>query len=181
MTETYNYGLRDLRGNPVPDSHLSPVNLDVLKSTGNYDQDVKKNVHAYSYENEERVLLSSVDLNKYIVKYIAGLWRIREKPHQSYKIQQVYDKRFILGEKIEIKERDDFGFEYYKAAEEHYDIFGVLTPNFNMFVAKCNTVMGPMLRYGVTREDARAFLRGEIFDVFAPQIVHIILGNGNQK
>ena len=178
MAETYKYGLTDIDGHPVPDSTLSPTGRDLFDSTGDYKTDLEKGVGAYI--KGQRVLLSSIDLDKYIVKFIAGLWRVREKPTISYKIVEVYNKRFVLGDKIDVTERDDFKFEYYMAAMEKYDMFGVLTPDFNMYIAKCNTIRGPMSRYGETRADARAFLRGAIMDTFGPEFALIVFGDNTR-
>ena len=179
MSETYKYGLKDLKGNPIPDSKLSPIGRDMFESSGDYDADIKKDVCAYY--GKKRIPLSSIDSNKYIVKFIAGLWRVRKKPNQSYKVIDVYDKRLVLGKKIDINERDDFNFEYYTAAAEKYDIFDVLDLDFDMYVAKCNTVRGVMMRYGETRESARAFLRGAIMDAFAHNIASVVIGNPKQR
>jgi len=173
--ETFDLGVTDLDGKPVPDSKISPVFRDMMFSKGDYDADCRAGVYAYSYDNDKRVPLCDIDLDKYIVKFIAGLWRVRKKPTKSYTVTNVYDKKFILGPEIKIKERDSFNFKYYYAAVEKYDLFGVLVPNFNMYVAKCYTNRGVMMRYGATREDARAFLRGAIMDKFAPNIASIVL------
>lgn len=177
--ETYNYGLTDLDGKPVPDSSLSPTGRDLLDSTGDWNTDIKKGVGAYF--DDKRIPLASVDKKKYIVKFIAGLWRLREKPEHTYTITQVYDKKLILGPEIKINERDEFKFTYYTASEVKYDLFGVLVPNFKLYVAKCNTVHGPMLRYGETRPDARAFLRGAIMDDFGPDIALVVLGKKKSR
>ncbi len=172
--ETYNYGITDLDGKPVPDSKVTPTFRDMLESTGVYETDITKGVYAYSYDGD-RIPLTSVDLNTHLIKFIAGLWRFRGKPNENYKVVKVHDKKLILGEKLDIQERDDFKFEYYTASAERYDLFGVLIPKFDLYVAKCYTKKGVMLRYGATREDARAFLRGAIMDVFAPNIANYIL------
>lgn len=174
--ETFDFGVKDLDGKPVPDSKITPVFRDMMASNGNYDADCKKGVNAYL--GEQKIPLAQVDLNKYLVKYIAGLWRIREKPTRSYQIIDVWDKKLVLGDKLDIEERDSLNIEYYMAAEVKYDNFGVLLPEFNMYVSKCNTTKGPMLRYGLTRADARAFLRGAIMDDkdFAPQIAAVVFG-----
>jgi len=179
--ETFNLGVTDLDGKPVPDCKVSPVFRDMMFARGDFDADCRAGVHAYM--GGQKMPLAKVDLNKYIVKFIAGLWRMREKPTKSYEIVNVYDKQFILGDKICIQERDCLKLEYYFASEVRYDMFGVLNPEFNMYISKCNTIKGPMLRYGVMREDARAFLRGEILDDkdFAPQIAAIVLGKKIQK
>ena len=179
MKKTYKYGLKDLSGKPVPDSKITSTGRDLFDSTGDYNIDKNKGIGAY--KDNDRVLLSSVDLDKYEVKFIAGLWRIREKQKKSYKIVNVWDKRLVIGDKINIKERDDFGFEYYTAAEEKYDKFNVLTPEFNMYVATCKTIRGSMSRYGMTREEARAFLRGAIMDTFSHNIASIVIGHEKRK
>lgn len=178
--ETYNYGITDLNGNPIPDSKVTPTLRDMLESTGVYETDITKGVYAYSY-NDERIPLTAVDLKNHLVKFIAGLWRFRDKPTKNYNVVKVHDRNLILGEKLDIQERDDFNFEYYTASAAKYDIFGVLVPNFNLYVAKCYTKKGVMLRYGETREDARAFLRGAIMDVFAPNIANYILCDKNER
>ncbi len=180
MAETYKYGLRDLNGRPVADSKLSPVGRDLLQSSGNYKLDVATGVNAYFYDDAAPILLRDIDTDKYIVKFIAGLWRVREIPKKSYTITDVYDKKFVLGSEIEITERDDFNFKYYYAGLVKYDLFGVLTPEFNWYVAGCDTRRGRMMRYGQTRAEARAFLRGAIMDNFAPNIAKIVL-NSKQK
>lgn len=178
--ETYKYGTTDLNGRPVPDSKITPILRDVLESTGVYDTDITKGVWAYSYDGK-RIPLTSVDLKKHLAKFIAGLWRFRDKPTKNYKVVRVHDRNLILGKKLDIQERDDFKFEYYTASAEKYDLFGVLVPDFNLYVAKCHTNKGIMLRYGETREDARAFLRGAIMDVFAPNIANYILFDRKKK
>ena len=178
--ETYNFGIKDLDGKPVPDSKVTPVYRDMILSSEDYDASCKNGVYAYSYD-EGRMLLSSIDLDKYVIKYIAGLWRVRKKNTKKYPITTVYDKRFVLGPEIKVNERDDFNFKYYYAALEKYDLFGVLDPEFNWYVAKCNTKRGKMMRYGQTREEARAFLRGAIMDVFGPNIASIVLAKNKQK
>lgn len=175
MVETYKYGLHDLGGRPVPDSKVGPVMRDMLNATGDFDTDCKKGVCAYL--GDERISLHDVDKNKYIIKYIAGVWRLREKPTQTYTVTDVYDKKFILGSEIKITERDDFNFKYYEASLVKYDLFNVMTPEFNWYVAKCWTKHGVMMRYGETREKARAFLRGAILDGFSSNIAKIVLNN----
>ena len=153
----------------------------MIVSCGDYDADCRAGVCAYSYKNDQRVPLSDINLDKYIVKFIAGLWRMRKKPEKSYVITDVYDKKFVLGSQIKISERDDFNFKYYYAAIEQYDLFGVLEPKFNWYVAMCDTMRGQMSRYGATREEARAFLRGAIMDAFAPNIAAIVLNKGEKN
>ena len=177
MTETYKYKLRDLDGRPVADSSLSPVGRDLFQSTGDYERDVATGVNAYFYADAAPILLRDIDTDKYIVKFIAGLWRVREKPKKSYTITDVYDKKFVLGSEIKITERDDFNFKYYYAGLVKYDLFGVLTPEFNWYVACADTRRGRMMRYGQTREAARAFLRGAIMDNFASNIAKMVLNN----
>ncbi|MBR4507048.1 MAG: hypothetical protein IKP24_00775 [Alphaproteobacteria bacterium] len=180
MAETYNFGVTDLNGKPVPDSKLSPVFRDTILSSQDYDASCKNGVRAYSYD-DVCMPLADVDLDKYIVKYIAGLWRMRTKPVKTYTITNVYDKRFVLGPEIKINERDEFNFKYYYAALEKYDLFGVLEPTFDWYVARCNTKKGRMMRYGETREEARAFLRGAIMDAFAPNIASFVLADKKTK
>ena len=179
------YGVKDLDGNLVPDSKISREFRDITFSNGNYKRDCSMGVNAYFYDNgdnkEKCILLGDVDLNKYIVKYIAGLWRVREKPKHSYQITKVHDKDFILGPEIPVKERDDFNFKYYNASLAKYDLFGVLVPEFKWFVAACHTKQGLMMRYGTSREEARAFLRGAIMDKFSPNIANIVLQKKNIK
>lgn len=176
MVDTYKYGITDLSGHPVPDSRLSQVGRDMIDSTGVFDIDMARGVYAYFYDNNKKpVRLDALDTEKYIVKFIAGLWRIREKPTKSYSITTVYDRQFVLGPEIKINERDDFNFKYYQAGLVHYDLFGVLIPQFDWVVAKCNTIRGPVTRYGATRAEARAFLRGAIMDNFASKIANIVL------
>lgn len=182
MAETYKYGLRDLDGRCVPDSKLSMVGRDVIESSADYNASIQNDVHAYFYDNEKSpVLLKDIDTDKYIVKFIAGLWRVRERPKKSYTITNVYDKQFVLGSEIIVSERDDFNFRYYYAGLVRYDLFDVLTPEFNWYVAKCYTRHGRMMRYGQTREAARAFLRGAIMDGFAPNIAEIVLNNKKKQ
>ena len=100
---------------------------------------------------------------------------------KTYTITTVYDKRFVLGPEIKINERDEFNFKYYYAALEKYDLFGVLEPTFDWYVARCNTKRGRMMRYGETREEARAFLRGAIMDAFAPNIASFVLADKKTK
>lgn len=180
MAKTYKYGLHDLDGRCVPDSKLSPVGRDLLQSSADYNASIQNGVHAYFYDDAAPILLRNIDADKYIVKFIAGLWRVRERPKKSYTITDVYDKKFVLGSEIKITERDDFNFKYYYAGLVKYDLFGVLTPEFNWYVAKCYTRHGRMMRYGQTRAEARAFLRGAIMDNFAPNIADIVL-QGKQK
>ena len=167
------YNLTDGTGNLVPDSKVPAALRDMTISNGEYVHDCAVGVNAYF--REKCVPLSELDLDKYIVKYIAGSWRAREKPTQNYTITTVYDKRFVLGSEIKVDERDGFNFKYYHAALERYDLFGVLDPDFNWFVAKCNTQQGIMMRYGPTREEARAFLRGAIMDAFASKVASVVL------
>ena len=178
--ETFNFGVTDLDGNPVPDSKIGPVHRDIMLSSADFNESCKNGVYAYSYD-DMRMPLRDVDLDKYIVKYIAGLWRMRTRPTKSYTITTVYDKKFVLGPEIPVSERDDFKFKYYYAAMERYDMFGVLEPKFNWYVAKCYTRHGRMMRYGQTREEARAFLRGAIMDRFAPNIASIVLSEKQNK
>ncbi len=179
------YNLRDLSGNLVPDSKITRGFRDVIFSNGDYKRDCSMGVNAYFYDNgdnkEKKILLSDVDLNKYIVKYIAGLWRVREKPARSYKITKVHDKKFVLGPEIQVNEHDDFKFKYYNASLEKYDVFGVLQPEFKWFVATCHTGQGLMMRYGTSRAEARAFLRGAIMDRFSQNIANIVLQKTNTK
>ena len=171
-TLSFIYDIKDLDGKRVPDSKITPYLRDNMFSNGDYEHDCKVGVCAYLLN--KRIPLQDVNLNKNIVKYIAGLWRVHKKPKksaQSYKIISVWDKKVVLGNKLDIQERDDFGFEYYKAAEEKYNAFGILVLDFNLYVAKCDTKDGPMLRYGATREDARAFLRGAISDKYSYALV----------
>jgi hypothetical protein len=182
--ETFNFGVTDLDGKPVPDSKIGPVLRDIILSSEDKVASCKNGVNAYfydGYDEPKTMPLKDVNPDKYIVKYIAGLWRVRPKPTNEYKIIPVYDKRFVLGSEIKINERDDFGFRYYKAALEHYDLFGVLEVDFKFFVAVCDTKQGPMMRYGQTREEARAFLRGAIMDTFAPHIAAFVLSEKQQK
>ena len=173
------YRVTDLGGNLVPDSKIPQELRDTTFSNGNYNHDCAVGVNVYF--GEIYMPLSELDLDRYIVKYIAGLWRAREKPTQDYTITTVYEKRFVLGPEIKVDERDDFNFKYYYAALVKYDLFGVLMPDFNMYVAQCNTKQGVMMRYGQTREEARAFLRGAIMDTFAGDIASIVLGKYKQK
>ncbi len=175
------YNLRDLNGNLVPDSKITRSFRDMTFSNGDYKRDCSMGVNAYTYHTEKIMPLANVDLDKYVVKYIAGLWRYRKKPSVSYTVTQVYDQRLILGKPIKIKERDPFNFKYYVAAKENYDLFGVLEPKFNMFVAKCNTKNGIRMRYGATREGARAFLRGALFDEFGPEFADVIFGTKRKR
>ena len=167
------YRVTDLGGNLVPDSKIPQELRDTTFSNGNYNHDCAVGVNVYLCD--KYMPLSELDLDKYIVKYIGGVWRARKKPTQSYTIITVYDKTFVLGSEINVDERDDFKFRYYHAALERYDLFGELNPEFNMYVAECDTTQGVMMRYGQTREEARAFLRGAIMDTFARDIALSVL------
>ena len=37
MSETYKYGLKDLKGNPIPDSKLSPIGRDMFERRGGWE------------------------------------------------------------------------------------------------------------------------------------------------
>ena len=158
MTETYNYGLKDLDGNSVPDSKVTTTGRDLLCSTGDYDVDAKNGIGLYC-QNGTRMLLSSVDRTR--VKFVGGLWRMQQTRYK-YNITPVRDKKFILGEKIEHSEKNLF--EYYRAAEVFENCYGLIQPRFDYIVAKYETDNGPMWSYGTTIEQARAFLGIALFD-----------------
>ena len=158
MTETYNYGLKDLDGNSVPDSKVTATGRDLLCSTGDYDVDAKNGIGLYC-QNGTRMLLSSVCKTR--VEFVAGLWRMKNKRFNN-KITEVRGKRFILGKKIEHNEKNLF--EYYYAAEVFENSYGLMKPHFDYIVAKYETDDGPMWSYGTTIEQARAFLGIALFD-----------------
>ena len=160
MKNTYRYGIRDLKGKRVPDSKVTPVFRDMIKSTGDYATDFKRNIYAY---NKDGIRLKPLCMVKPgDVKFIAGLWRIQEKINLNIKITQVRDKRFILGEKIDHIEKNLF--EYYHAAEVCENCYGIIDSDFDYIVAKYDTDNGPMWSYGATIEQARAFLGIALFD-----------------
>lgn len=156
--ESYNYGLKDLNGNPVPDSRLSPVFCDMVNSTGDYAVDCKNGVGAYCV-NGTRMRLSSMGHTR--VKFVAGLWRVIDVRHK-YNVIDVRDKKFILGDKIDHREKNLF--EYYQAALFADNCYGVMQPIYNYVVAKYDTDNGPIWSYGMTIEQARAFLGIALFD-----------------
>lgn len=165
MAETYNLGFYDLDGNPVPDSKIPAEFIDSMKSTGNYQLDCKNNIGAYC-ENGTRMALSGVGRTK--VKFIAGLWRVQRLQNETYNIKCVRDKKFILGKKLDIHEKNLF--EYYEAAEFNGNCYGVLQPKFDYIVAKYTTKDGTIWGYGETVPDARAFLGIALFDKFGDMI-----------
>lgn len=159
MAKTYKYNIKDLNGNPVPDSKATPVMRDSFKSTGDYNTDCKRNVRAYSADNKT-ILLKDIPRDK--VRFVAGLWRVQKTLEPNVVITNVRDKRFILGEKINHFEKNLF--EYYYAAEVCENCYGVMDPSYIYIVAKYDTDNGPMWSYGFTIEQARAFLGIALFD-----------------
>ncbi len=161
MTETYNLGFLDIDGKPVPDSAATPEILDMIKSTGNYRTDCKNQIGAYC-EDGTRVLLNGVERTR--VKFVAGLWRVQRQYARHYKIIDVRDKKFILGKKLDIHEKNLF--EYYNAAVVNSNCYGILPAEFDYIVAKYDTKDGALMSYGTTVEQARAFLGIALFDKY---------------
>lgn len=152
------YGIKDLDGNLVPDSRVSPVVLDMIRATGDYDTDAKNGIGLLC-RNGTRMRLSAVGRTR--VKFVAGLWRMQDTRH-GYQVTRVRDQDFILGAKIEHNEKNLF--EYYRAAPVCENCYGIMPPKFNYIVAKYDTDNGPMWAYGNTIEQARAFLGIALFD-----------------
>ncbi|MBO4672544.1 MAG: hypothetical protein J5608_02745 [Alphaproteobacteria bacterium] len=161
MKETYNLGFKDINGNPVPDSQATPEIVDMINSTGDYRTDCKNHVCAYC-ANGTRMLLNSIGRTQ--VRFVAGLWRVQRVHSRHYKITDVRDKQFILGKKLDIHEKNLF--EYYEAADVVSDCYGILPPAFTYIVAKYDTKDGAVMSYGVTVEQARAFLGIALFDKY---------------
>ena len=156
--ETYKYDMKDIYGNPVPDSHITPVLQDKINATGDYDTDCKNNIGAHS-SNGSRIALASFDKKE--VRFVAGLWRIQDKDN-DYRVTQVRDKQFVLGEKIGHREKNLF--EYYRAALVCKNCYGITHLEYDYIVAKYDTDNGSMLSYGTSIEQARAFLGIALFD-----------------
>lgn len=158
MTDENGSKFKDIYGKPVPDSCATPGIIDMLYSTGDYDTDCKNRVGAH-LDNGTRMLLSSVARSD--VRFVSGLWRVQNQAHK-YNVIDVRDKRFILGDRINHNEKNLF--EYYHAALYVENCYGVLKPQYSYIVAKYNTDNGPMWSYGLTIEQARAFLGIALFD-----------------
>ena len=156
--ETYNFGLRDLDGRPVPDSRVSCVGRDIMRATGDYDTDSENGIYAYA-SNGNRVPLSKIGRGG--VRFIAGAWRV-QNVRGGLNVQVVRDKKFILGEILNIHEKNKF--EYYRAAEYYENCYGVMEPVYSYVVAKYDTDNGPIWGYGTSVEQARAFLGIALFD-----------------
>ena len=157
-TETYNFDLRDLDGRRVPDSRVSMVGRDMMRATGDYDIDSANGICAYTYDGKRVPLLN---VNNTQVRFIAGAWRV-QNVRTGLNVQVLRDKKFILGEKLNICEKNKF--EYYRAAEYCENCYGVMEPVYSYVVAKYDTDNGAIWGYGVNLEQARAFLGIALFD-----------------
>ena len=173
-TETYNFGLRDLDGRPVPDSRVSCVGRDIMRATGDYDIDSANGIYAYA-SNGNRVPLSKIGQGG--VRFIAGAWRI-QNVRVGLNVQVVRDKKFILGEMLDTNEKNKFG--YYRAAEYCENCYGVMEPVYSYVVAKYDTDNGPIWGYGTSVEQARAFLGIALFDANI-RIIHAASRSGLDK
>ena len=60
MGETYKYGLKDLNGNPIPDSSLSPTGHDMFDSTGDYEKDLKLGSRCYQKPSSSKISTGSM-------------------------------------------------------------------------------------------------------------------------
>ena len=167
----FSLNLKDLEGNLVPDSAVSCTFRDMKKSTGDYITDCANNVVAYD-EYGNRFHLKKYSKNQ--VKFIAGLWRIQRQDDRV--ITSVRDKLFILGDKLDVHEKNLF--EYYKAAEVHHNCYGIMPTDFDYIVAKYDTKTGPVWGYGTTVEEARAFLGIALFDKYNDAIHVAARGKG---
>ena len=154
----YKYGLKDLDGKPIPDSRANSVMRDIVGGTGDYNIDSKNGIGVYCVDGK-RMDLSGV--GQAHVKFVAGLWRLQNACCQ-YNVIDVRGKKFILGDRIEHSEKNLF--EYYCAAAFSENCYGVTQPIYNYVVAKYDTDNGPIWSYGMSIEQARAFLGIALFD-----------------
>lgn len=94
------------------------------------------------------------------IEFIGGLWRVQDET--EYKIQQIRDKRLILGPRLNRTEHTLF--EFYQAMQPTFNCYGLLDMGFDMVVAKYTTSSGTFWGYGHTIEQARAFLGIKLYD-----------------
>ncbi len=126
--------------------------------------------------------ISTVPLSKLKmadVEFIGGCWRIQT--HADYNLQQIRDKQFIMGPRIDIREKNRF--EYYQIAEvPTFNCYGPISaPKFNMVAAHYVTDRGEYWGYGKDIASARAFLGIRLYDEHEDIILAAISKNVNNK
>ena len=90
-----------------------------------------------AYKSDNTVVpLKEVNVND--VEFIAGFWRVQD--YFDYNIQQVRDRKIILGQRLEYKENTFF--EYYQATTLAYNCYGPIFLGFDMVAAKYTTDKG---------------------------------------
>lgn len=115
-----------------------------------------------------KVPLSSVKFND--VDFVGGAWRIQRPVPDN--IQMVRGRPFVLGERLERQEKNEF--EFYRAALLFYNCYGYSDNiTFDMIVAKYTTDHGTYWSYGETIEQARAFMGIKLYDEYM-ELIHSV-------
>ncbi len=98
------------------------------------------------------------------VEFIGGLWRVQTRV--DYDLFTIRDRRFIMGPRIDLTERNYF--EYYKIAPAPmYNCYGpIFALTYDMVAARYVTDTREYWSYGKTVADARAFLGIALYDEY---------------
>lgn len=127
---------------------------------------VNKNAVALT-ETGQKVPLRSLPSSQ--VDFVGGLWRVQRK--FDAKIQVVRDKNFVLLKRLPHQEKNLF--EFYEAAQVYENCYGKQISNAKVIVAKYDTLQGTFWSYGLTIEQARAFLGIRLYDEYMDLIHHV--------
>lgn len=121
-----------------------------------------------AYKSDNTVVpLKEVNVND--VEFIAGFWRVQD--YFDYNIQQVRDRKIILGQRLEYKENTFF--EYYQATTLAYNCYGPIFLGFDMVAAKYTTDKGVYWSYGKSIAEARAFMGIKLYDEYM-DLIHSV-------
>lgn len=181
--------LGDEKYRPSPDDKIVNTELSDLKSVAEkrrrYNAALENHEYALCPGGNEKIPLGSDGAKFNDVDLLGGLWRV-QKPFDArgHEIVEIRDKKFVLLDKLQRKERTNF--EFYNAASVNWCAFGMdssFNPDF--IIAKYDTNRGVFYSYrckitdAYALENARAHLAGKVLEAYQDLIENEIQQSKN--